>query len=163
MCWPMVSWWPLSRASIRSRWAFSAWKLSKDGTGTRKLRRAAHHALHLSLVVTLARTAEAVLEQVVGLKLGEGPGALSPAVPQYLSHRQLGVVVQDAPEHSTQEGERRDVAVQEGLGGFCRIGLDEAAVAMGQVQDEIVGLPLHSADDHPGLAEVALGVSRRMG
>ena len=104
------------------------------------MRRPAHHALHLSLVFALARTAEAVLEQMVGLKLGEGPGALSPAVPQYLSHRQLGVVVQDAPGYSAQEGERRDVAVQESLGG-----------------------PLHSADDHPGLAEVALGVSRRMG
>ena len=42
--WPMVSEWPLSLASIRSRqrrsrWAFSASKLWKDGTGTRKLRR----------------------------------------------------------------------------------------------------------------------------
>ncbi len=43
------------------------------------------------------------------------------------------------------------------------IGLDEAAVAVGQVDDETVGLPLHSADDHHGLAEVALGVARRMG
>ena len=34
---------------------------------------------------------------------------------------------------------------------------------MGQVDDEAVGLPLHAADDHQGLAEVALGVARRMG
>ena len=32
-----------------------------------------------------------------------------------------------------------------------------------QVQDEAAGLPLHSANDHPGLPEVALGVARRMG
>ena len=44
-----------------------------------------------------------------------------------------------------------------------RIGFDEAAVAVGQVDDETVGLLLHAADDHQGLAEVALGVARRMG
>ena len=53
--------------------------------------------------------------------------------------------------------------VQEGLGGLRRVGLHEAAVAVGQVQYEAVGLALHAADDHQGLAEVALGVSRRMG
>ena len=34
---------------------------------------------------------------------------------------------------------------------------------MGQVQDEAVGFLFHPADDHQGLAKVALGVSRRMG
>ena len=53
--------------------------------------------------------------------------------------------------------------VQEGLGGLRGIGLDEAAVAVGQVDDETVGLALHAADDHQGLAEVALRVARRMG
>ena len=53
--------------------------------------------------------------------------------------------------------------VQEGLGGLGRVGFDEAAVAVGQVDDEAVGLLLHFADDHQGLAEVALGVARRMG
>ena len=52
---------------------------------------------------------------------------------------------------------------QEGLGGLGRIGLDKAAVAVGQVDDEAVGLLRHTADDHQGLAEVALGVARRMG
>ena len=46
--------------------------------------------------------------------------------------------------------------------GLCGIGLDEAAVAVG-LQYEAAGLPLHAADDHQGLAEVALGVARRMG
>ena len=44
-----------------------------------------------------------------------------------------------------------------------RVGLDEAAVAVGQVQYEAVDLALHPADDHQGLAKVALGVARRMG
>ena len=46
---------------------------------------------------------------------------------------------------------------------FPRVGLDEAAVAVGQVQDEAVGFLFHSADNHQGLAEVALGVARGMG
>ena len=55
------------------------------------------------------------------------------------------------------------MAVQEGPGGLRRVSLDVAAVAVGQVEDEAVGLLLHPADDDQGLAEVALGVSRRMG
>ena len=55
------------------------------------------------------------------------------------------------------------MSVQESLGGLDRIGLDEASVAMGQVQDEAVGFLFHPADDHQGLAKVALGVARRMG
>ena len=55
------------------------------------------------------------------------------------------------------------MAVQEGLGGLGGIGLDEAAVAVGEVQDKAVGLALHPADDHHCLAEVALGVARRVG
>ena len=120
-------------------------------------------ALHLAFVIALAGAAEPVLEQVVGLQLGEGAGALTPAVPQYLRHRQPGVVVENALGHSAQEGDGGNVAVQEGLGGLGGIGLDEAAVAVGQVDDETVGLPLHPANDHHGLAEVALGVAWRMG
>ena len=55
------------------------------------------------------------------------------------------------------------MAIQEGLGALRRVGLHEAAVAVGQVQYEAVGLSLHAADDHQGLAEVAMGVARRMG
>ena len=53
--------------------------------------------------------------------------------------------------------------IQEGLGGLGGIGLHIAAVAAGQVQDEAVGLPLHARDEHQGLAEVALGLARRVG
>ena len=34
---------------------------------------------------------------------------------------------------------------------------------MGQVQHQVVRLPLHPADDHPGFAKVALGVAWRVG
>ena len=61
--------------------------------------------LHLPLVVALARAPEPVVEQVVGLQLGEGTGALAPAVSQYLRHRQLGIVVEDALGDPAQEGE----------------------------------------------------------
>ena len=53
--------------------------------------------------------------------------------------------------------------VQEGLGGLSGIGLHEASVAVGQVEDEAVGLALHPADDHQSLPEVALGMARRVG
>ncbi len=121
------------------------------------------HPLDLPLAVALAGTAEPVIEQVVGLEFREGPGALPPSIPQDPGHGQLGVVVQDALGHSAQECEGRHVAVQEGLGGLGRVSLDEASVAMGQVQDEAVGFLFHPADDHQGLAKVALGVARRMG
>ena len=55
------------------------------------------------------------------------------------------------------------MAVQEGLGGLRGICFDEASVAVGQVQDEAVGFLFHPADDHQGLAKVALDVARRMG
>ena len=116
----------------------------------------AHQALNLALAGTL----EPVLEQVVGLEFGEGLGALPTAVPQDPGHRQPGVVIQDGLGHSAQEGEGGDMAIQEGLGG---VGFDETAVAVGQVQDEAVGFLLHSADDHQGLDQVALGMPRRVG
>ena len=53
----------------------------------------AHHALDLPLVVALAGTSEPVVEQVAGLELREGPGALALAIPQDPGHRQPGVVV----------------------------------------------------------------------
>ena len=65
-----------------------------------------HQALHLAFVIALAGTPEPVLEQVVGLQLGEGAGALAPAVSQDPGNSQPGVVVEDALGHSAQKGER---------------------------------------------------------
>ena len=55
------------------------------------------------------------------------------------------------------------MAVQERPGGLGRVCFDETPVAVGQIQDEVVGLLLHPADDHQGLAEVALGMAWRLG
>ena len=65
----------------------------------------ADQAFHLAFVIALTGAAEPVLEQVVGLELGEGAGALTPAVAQYLRHRQPGIVVENALGHSAQKGE----------------------------------------------------------
>ena len=82
-------------------------KALEGGDGHQEIApRVAHQALHLSFVVALAGTPKTVVEQVVGLELGGGTGALSPAVAQYLGHRQLGIVVEDALRHSAQKGER---------------------------------------------------------
>ena len=62
-----------------------------------------HQPLHLALVVTLAWTAESVIEQVVGLEFREHTSALAPAVSQDPGHRQSRVVVQDAPGHAAQD------------------------------------------------------------
>ena len=125
--------------------------------------RVAHHPLDIPLVIALAGTTEPVLEQVVGLQLGEGPGALPASVAQYLRHRQLGIVVQNALGRPAQKGEGRHVAVQKGLGGLPGIGLHEAAVVVGQVQHEVVHLALHTGDHRQRLPEIALGVARCMG
>ena len=125
--------------------------------------RVAHHALDLPLVIALAGTSEPVLEQVVRLQLGERPRALTPPVAQYPGHRQLRIVVQDALGRPAQKGEGGHVAIQKGLGGFRRIGLHETAVAVRQVQHEVVHLALYSADDRHRLAEITLGVARRVG
>ena len=55
------------------------------------------------------------------------------------------------------------MAVQKGLGGLPGIGLHEAAVAVGQVQHEVVHLALHTGDHRQRLPEIALGVARCMG
>ena len=55
------------------------------------------------------------------------------------------------------------MAVQKGLSGLTGIGLHEAAVAVGQVQHEVVHLALHTGDHRQRLLEIALGVARAMG
>ena len=57
----------------------------------------------------------------------------------------------------------RDMAVAERLRRLCGVGLDEACVAVGKVQHEVVDGLLHSADHRLRLAEVALGITRRIG
>ena len=74
--------------------------------GTRKFRRTySTIPSTLPLSLPLGGTAEPVVDQVVGLQLSERPATFTLSVSQYLGHRQPGIVVQDAPGHSAQEGE----------------------------------------------------------
>ena len=114
-------------------------------------------------MVPFAWTAKPVLEQVVGLKLGEHPGPLPATISQDSGYRERGVVVEDALRHSAQEREGGDVSVAEGLRRLGGIRLHIAPVAVREVQGEVVGFAFHSADDHSSFAVVALGMSRRVG
>ena len=100
--------------------------------------RISNQPLHLALVVTLPWTAKPVLEQVVGHKLREDAGTLPSTVSKDPGNGQPRVVVQDAKRHAAQERKRRHVTVAERLGGLCGVGLDEARVAVGKVQHEVV-------------------------
>ena len=149
--WPMVSVCPRSVASMRSRHFCSRLGIQRLETLKRRYRHqevaphVAHHPLHLPLVIALAGTTKPVLEQVMGLQLGKRPRALAATIAQYPSHRQLGIVVQDALGHTAKEGKRGHVAVQKRLGGLRGIRFHKAAVAvMAGPSTEVVNLALHT-------------------
>ncbi len=73
----------------------------------------ADQTFYFALIVPFAWTAKPVLEQVVGLKLGEHPGPLPATISQDSGYRERGVVVEDALRHSAQEREGGDVSVAE--------------------------------------------------
>ncbi len=62
----------------------------------------------------------------------------------------------------TKEGERTDVAIQERLGCLSRISLDEASVRIRQIQTQEVYLLTPASNHRHGLAEIRLGMTRRM-
>ena len=78
-----------------------------------------------------------------------------------LKRLQLGPMAATLPERIALA--RREQLDYASFLGLRRVSLDEAAVAVGQVDDEAVGLALNAANDHQGLPEVALSLSRRMG
>ena len=116
----------------------------------------------LAFVVALARTAKAVCEQVMAHQLSEGAGALAPAVAADLGHRDLGVVVEDRQRHPVEELEGGDMPVEKSLRGLPRIRLHETGVGVRQVHAEEMDLLTNAADGGDRLAEVDLGVARRM-
>ena len=92
----------------------------------------------------------------------ERPGALARAIAQDPCHRQGGVVIEDRSRNPAEEGEGADMAVQEGLRRLPGIGLDEPDIGMGQDQAEEGDLLAPSLQLHHRLAEVDLGMARRM-
>ena len=135
------------------------------GLMTLKNHSVAHHPLHIALVIPFAGTTEPVLEQVMGLQLHEGSSYVGDVCLPSLSFRILATAsfvlsYRMLWGDSTQEGEGRDVAVKEGLGGLPWVCFDEASVAVGQVQDEIHEPCCSTPADHrQGFPEVTLGMA----
>jgi hypothetical protein len=123
----------------------------------------ANQALNLALVVALARSAEAVEEQVMRLQFGKAARALAAAVAQDPNHRQFGVVIQDRDRHPAEVGERRRVSVEKGFAALGRIGFEEAGIRVRQVQAEDVNDLTHAPNHRDRLAEVGLGLAGGMG
>ena len=101
----------------------------------------ADQSLDLALVVALARPAEPVLEQIVGLKLREDARSLPLPIAQDPGNRQLGVLVQDGSGDAAEEGKRRVVAIAECFGRLRRIGRNKATITVGKVEGKEVDLP----------------------
>ena len=103
---------PWRRRHCSARASLRAAKLSARGTGTRKFRRMKPTSpSDLALVVALARPAEPVLEQIVGLKFREDARSLPLPIAQDAGDCQLGVVVQDGAGDAAEERNRRVVAI----------------------------------------------------
>ena len=121
-----------------------------------------HQGFHLALVVALAGTPEAVAEQIVRLQMAERLGALAFPVAQDPRHCQRRVVIEDRARNPAEEGEGADMAVEERLRRLLRIGLQEPDVGMGQDQAEEGDLLAKAPDLDHRLAEVDLGMARRV-
>ena len=97
----------------------------------------------------------------VALQPQELPGELAVSADD-LGDRDRGVVVADPGGHAAEELEGGDVAGLEGLGALPRIGDEEVGVRVGQRHHRQVGLAPHPGDLDGRLAEVELGVARRV-
>ena len=92
----------------------------------------ADHPLHIAFVVTLAGTAVAVLEQVMGLQPAERPGPLPRAVRQDARHQTLVVVVKNRLGNAAERNKGSVVPVQPSLRRRRRVGRNEAGIAVGK-------------------------------
>ena len=122
----------------------------------------ANHPLHIAFIVTLARTAVAVFEKVMGHQPGEGSGPLPCPVRQNARHKALVIVIQDRLRHAAKKGKGPVVAVQPSFRRRRRVGRDEAGIALGKGHDEKMHPKLDPGDDRIRLAEVRLGMAGRM-
>ena len=97
------------------------------------------------------------------LELAEDLRPLARAVPEDPRHRQLRVVVDDAPRHAAEVVERGVVPGAERLRRLGRKRLHKPVVAVREVDDQVVCLLFDPGDHHQRFAKVGLGVARRMG
>ncbi len=121
-----------------------------------------HQPLDLALVVALAWTTEAIVEQKMADQLGESLRATALAVAENLRHGDLEIVVEYRQRNAAEKSEGRDVAVEKSLRRLRGIGFDEAGVRMRQVEAEHMQLHPHAADHRHAFAEIDLRVTRRM-
>ena len=121
-----------------------------------------HQTLDFPLVVTFARAAKPVPEQVVADQLREGARPRPLAIAKNPRHRQLRVVVEDRQRHPAKEGKGRHVAVQKRLRRLRRICLHERGIRVRQVHAEDVHHRPHTADEANALAEIHLRMPRRI-
>ena len=118
---------------------------------------------HLACVVALPRPPEAIGEYIVRLEFAEDLRPLARAVPEHPRHRQLRVVVDDAPRHATDVAERGGVPVAERLRRLGRKRLHKPVVAVREIDDQVVRLAFDASDHDQRFADVGLGVAWRMG
>ena len=118
--------------------------------------------LDLALVVALARSAKAVVEQVMALEFREHLRAQALSALHDLGHREPGVVVQNRLRHAAEKIERRHMAVAEGFRRLGWIGLDEAAVRVRQIHAKVMKADLLARDIGVRLAKIRLRMPRAM-
>ena len=121
-----------------------------------------HQGLHLALVVAPARPAEAVAEQIMRLQMRERLRPAARAVAQDPRHSKRRVVIEDRARNPAEEGEGANMAVEKGFRRLPRIRLHEPHIAMRQDQAEEGDLLTLPADLDYRLAEVDLGMARRV-
>ena len=92
----------------------------------------------------------------MGLQLAGHSRPLPRPIAQDAGHRQLRIVVEDRLRYAAEEAECGVVPVAKRFGGFRRIGLHKAGVAMRQVDCKEVDLALYPGNLRQRLAKVRL-------
>ena len=116
-----------------------------------------HPAFHHALFIAPGHLTEVVIKQVMTLEVAKSTGQLPFLAPANdLRHRNLGVVIRDAPGHASEELEPLHMAFPKGLRAFTLKGHHEVRIAVGQRhhhERHLAQPPIHL---HQGLPEIHL-------
>jgi len=115
--------------------------------------------LDMPLLMARIRVAEAHREAVVAFEPQEQV-VQTDLVPDPPSHS-AGVVEDDPPRHPADVTEDVPEPLADALGRLPAERLDEAAVAVGEAQTEVLDRPFDAVLDDIGFPEVRLGLTRR--
>ena len=108
-------------------------------------------------IVALGGTAKLVVEQIMGLQLGEGPRPLAGSIATNLGNSDLCVVIEHRQGHTAEESKGRVVPITKGFGRLSGISLDEHRIRVRERHDKVMqletrinplsqGLPTHRND-----------------